>query len=193
MIHLGKTAGLTEASDQLTKRYAAQAQNGSRDLILTLLDLANQCDIHYRFAQNKRLHVEIELMKMAYSPYAISMDQPITEKSRSAGENDKKKALREEANSYVEKKSKSDTATSPQRPKNKTPTLSSSEASAPKKPAKDISTDPPTEKKSASVSARSESTRLNSSHVAISYAVFCLKKKTKKSIRKIDTNEVLNG
>src|SRR5690625_6641489 len=107
---------------------------------MSLQDMANQCDIHYRFAQNKRLHVEIALMKMAYSPYAISMDQPITEKSRSAGENDKKKALREEANSYVEKKSKSDTATSPQDRK---------------------------------------STRLNSSHVANSYAVFCLKKKTK--------------
>src|SRR5690625_7810176 len=91
-------------------------------------------------------------MKMAYSPYAISMDQPINEKSRSAGENDEKKALREEANSYVEKKSKSDTATSPQRPKNKTPTLSSSEASAPKKPAKDISTDHPTQKQTPHVS-----------------------------------------
>src|SRR5690606_41125090 len=30
---------------------------------------------------------------------------------------------------------------------------------------------------------RSESTRLNSSHVKISYAVFCLKKKNKKSYR----------
>src|SRR5690625_2340677 len=92
MIHLGKTAGLTEASDQLTKRYASQAQNGSRDLILTLLDLANQCDIHYLFAQNKRLHVEIALMKMAYSHYANSIDQPITVKSYYAVANDQTKA-----------------------------------------------------------------------------------------------------
>src|SRR5690625_4557189 len=64
MIHLGKTAGLTEASDQLTKRYAAQAQNGSRDLILTLLDLANQCDIHYRLDQHERSHLQILLNKI---------------------------------------------------------------------------------------------------------------------------------
>src|SRR6266496_6586796 len=38
-----------------------------------------------------------------------------------------------------------------------------------------------------SAPARSESTRLNSSHVEISYAVFCLKKK------KISTNRNLNA
>src|SRR5690606_1369999 len=36
---------------------------------------------------------------------------------------------------------------------------------------------------------RSESTRLNSSHVKISYAVFCLKKKIKKSQRVITSNQ----
>lgn len=98
MIHLGKTAVLTEASQQLKKRYAAQAQNTSRDVILTLLDLANQCDIHYRFAQNKRLHVEIALMKMAYAPYAVAVDQ--TTSTAPAAEADKKKIIREEADSY---------------------------------------------------------------------------------------------
>src|SRR5436309_10824170 len=34
-----------------------------------------------------------------------------------------------------------------------------------------------------------KSTRLNSSHVKISYAVFCLKKKKKKKIKKIYKNE----
>src|SRR5690554_7475003 len=34
-----------------------------------------------------------------------------------------------------------------------------------------------------------KSTRLNSSHVRISYAVFCLKKKNKKSIKKYDHSQ----
>src|SRR3712207_8733014 len=37
-----------------------------------------------------------------------------------------------------------------------------------------------------------KSTRLNSSHANISYAVFCLKKKKNKLIRDIDTNDTHN-
>src|SRR5438874_8812414 len=36
-----------------------------------------------------------------------------------------------------------------------------------------------------------KSTRLNSSHVEISYAVFCLKKKKKKKVNKTDENNVI--
>src|SRR5437870_10424631 len=36
-----------------------------------------------------------------------------------------------------------------------------------------------------------KSTRLNSNHVAISYAVFCLKKKTKRSTRPFDSSSTL--
>ncbi len=70
MLHLSDTAGLINSSTQLKQRYASQSAVAPRDFLLTLLDLANECDIHYRFAQNKRLHVEIALMKMAYFPYA---------------------------------------------------------------------------------------------------------------------------
>src|SRR5437588_8768012 len=38
-----------------------------------------------------------------------------------------------------------------------------------------------------------KSTRLNSSHTVISYAVFCLKKKKRKNIRKIDTSSEITG
>src|SRR5690242_21499634 len=34
-----------------------------------------------------------------------------------------------------------------------------------------------------------KSTRLNSSHMSISYAVFCLKKKKKEQIKKVDGND----
>src|SRR5437870_6575713 len=38
-----------------------------------------------------------------------------------------------------------------------------------------------------------KSTRLNSSHVAISYAVFCLKKKKSTALRRRDGRECING
>lgn len=148
MVHLGKTAVLAEASDQLKKRYAAQAQNGSRDFILTLLDLANQCDIHYRFAQNKRLHVEIALMKMAYAPYAISMNQPIAEKPQSGEESDKKKVLQEEADPYIESTTQSVPSTTPDIQKEKSaPTSSASEDFARKTPEENAPSAPQEEKK----------------------------------------------
>lgn len=70
MIQLGSTAILVNGSQELQQRYADQSSHASRDFLLTVLDLANECDVNYRNAQNKRLHVEITLMKMAYFPHA---------------------------------------------------------------------------------------------------------------------------
>lgn len=78
MVHLNKTAALTNASSRLQERYISQAGHVQRDFILTMLDLANECDVNYRLAQNKRLHVEIYLMKMAYFPHLISINQSET-------------------------------------------------------------------------------------------------------------------
>ncbi len=57
---------LMEVSQQLKMRYADQAQRCSQYFILKSLDLANQCDLNFRNSNNKRLHVEICLMKMCY-------------------------------------------------------------------------------------------------------------------------------
>lgn len=66
MIQLNSTSSLVEVGPDLKAKYEAQAQVAPRDFVLTLLDLANACDIDYRHAQNQRLHVEVCLMKMAY-------------------------------------------------------------------------------------------------------------------------------
>ncbi|GAA5224812.1 DNA polymerase III subunit gamma/tau [Membranihabitans marinus] len=66
MIQLNSTSSLVEVGPELKAKYEAQAQVAPRDFVLTLLDLANACDVDYRHAQNQRLHVEVCLMKMAY-------------------------------------------------------------------------------------------------------------------------------
>ncbi len=73
MFHLSDTGGLVNGSHELQQRYAQQSAMASKDFLLTLLDMANDSDVHFRMAQNKRLHVEIMLMKMAYFPYAREM------------------------------------------------------------------------------------------------------------------------
>lgn len=57
---------LMEVSGQLKARYVEQAQRCSQYFLLKTLDLANQCDLNFRNSNNKRLHVEICLMKMCY-------------------------------------------------------------------------------------------------------------------------------
>lgn len=68
-ILLGRDARLVdmmEVSRQLKMRYFEQAQKCSQYFVLKSLDLANQCDLNFRNSSNKRLHLEICLMKMCF-------------------------------------------------------------------------------------------------------------------------------
>jgi DNA polymerase-3 subunit gamma/tau len=69
-----QTLTLLETSDNLRERYRLQSQLASNTFLLTALNLANDCDINYRMARNKRLHVEMTLMKMTYINRAISIN-----------------------------------------------------------------------------------------------------------------------
>ena len=61
-----KLVELMEVSRQLKVRYVEQSQRCSQYFLLKTLDLANQCDLNFRNSNNKRLHLEICLMKMCY-------------------------------------------------------------------------------------------------------------------------------
>lgn len=61
-----KLVELMEVSRQLRSRYVEQSQRCSQYFLLKTLDLANQCDLSFRNSNNKRLHLEICLMKMCY-------------------------------------------------------------------------------------------------------------------------------
>ncbi|MBO5956947.1 MAG: DNA polymerase III subunit gamma/tau [Bacteroidales bacterium] len=71
---------LMEVSRQLKARYIEQAQRCSQYFLLKTLDLANQCDLNFRNSNNKRLHIEICLMKMCYvegQQLAANSQQPM--------------------------------------------------------------------------------------------------------------------
>lgn len=60
-----RTIGLLDASEGLKNRYLNQAQLAKKSMLLSGLDLLNQCDIALPRASNKRLYVEITLSKIA--------------------------------------------------------------------------------------------------------------------------------
>ncbi|MEM9261170.1 MAG: DNA polymerase III subunit gamma/tau, partial [Bacteroidota bacterium] len=71
------TLKLLEVGERLRARYHEQAALSPADLLLTVLDVANDCDLGFRMARNKRLHVEMGLLKMTTIRRAFRND-PVT-------------------------------------------------------------------------------------------------------------------
>ena len=70
-----RTLQLLEISDTLQARYLDQAKVTPSTFILTALNIANDCDVEYKQARNKRLHVEMALIKMTYITRAVQVAQ----------------------------------------------------------------------------------------------------------------------
>jgi len=58
------TVQLLETSDAIRQHYQEQAQRCAAKWIFNALDIINTCDINYRTAKNKRLTVELALVKL---------------------------------------------------------------------------------------------------------------------------------
>lgn len=68
-----KTLKLLEVGENVRARYHEQARLSSMSYLLTALNIANDCDVNYRMARNKRLHVEMAIIKMAFINRAIDI------------------------------------------------------------------------------------------------------------------------
>ena len=79
-----QTITLLETSDAIRQRYAAQAQLCAPVWIFQALDILNTCDINYRTAKNKRLTVELALIKLTQLgvPQNIPAAQPTPQTSQ---------------------------------------------------------------------------------------------------------------
>lgn len=65
------TLGLLEVGENLRERYRAQAALAPASFLLTSLNLCNDCDINFKMARHKRLHVEMALLKMCHIGRAV--------------------------------------------------------------------------------------------------------------------------
>lgn len=69
-----RTIGLLDVSERLKERYQHQAALTSKSVLLTGLDILNQCDIALPRSKNKRLYTEIALSKINFANRAIEAD-----------------------------------------------------------------------------------------------------------------------
>ncbi len=67
------TLQLLEAGEALSERYRQQAAAAPSSFLLSALNLCNECDVNYKMARAKRLHVEMTLIKMCYIGKAIRL------------------------------------------------------------------------------------------------------------------------
>ena len=59
------TVQLLEVGGEIKERYKGQAQSCPQDFLLEGLRISNECDLQYKSSQNKRLLVELALIRMA--------------------------------------------------------------------------------------------------------------------------------
>lgn len=69
-----KTVQLLEVSERVKQQYLEQANRISTSLLLSALNIANQCEIAYKNSRNPRLQVELALLKMCHIRAAIRLD-----------------------------------------------------------------------------------------------------------------------
>ncbi|MFA9392755.1 MAG: DNA polymerase III subunit gamma/tau [Prolixibacteraceae bacterium] len=59
------TVQLLEVGGEIQEKYKVQAVDCDHGFLLEALDITNQCDLNYKASQNKRLLVELSLIKVA--------------------------------------------------------------------------------------------------------------------------------
>jgi len=60
------TLPLLEVHENIAPDYLRQSKSCSAKFLIKALDLITQCDIHYKAASNKRFHIELSFLKIAF-------------------------------------------------------------------------------------------------------------------------------
>ncbi len=66
MGHDASALQLVAAADSVKEQYQTQAAQAGLTFLFKALNITNQCDLHYKNSNNKRLHVEAALIELAY-------------------------------------------------------------------------------------------------------------------------------
>lgn len=97
------TLNMMEVSDNLKQKYGEQATLASADFLVNCLNIGNQCDVQYKASKNKRLTVELALIKMCYVNAVVTMDASVGSKKKMTSEA-KTQALNTQNNTENEQK-----------------------------------------------------------------------------------------
>jgi DNA polymerase III subunit gamma/tau len=68
-----KAASLLEVVESFKDKYIETARNVSASVLISALNILNEAEINFKAARNKRLHVELVLIKLCYLQQAIEI------------------------------------------------------------------------------------------------------------------------
>jgi len=68
-----KVAMLLEVAEDFKQKYLQTAQKTSAAYIISALNILNEAEINYKQARNKRLHVELTIIKLCYLQQALEL------------------------------------------------------------------------------------------------------------------------
>jgi len=68
-----KVAMLLEVAEDFKQKYLQTAQKVSAAFIISALNILNEAELNYKQSRNKRLHVELTIIKLSYLQQALEM------------------------------------------------------------------------------------------------------------------------
>jgi DNA polymerase III subunit gamma/tau len=68
-----KVAGLLEVVESFRDRYITAGRGADTIYLISALNVLNEAEVNYKFARNKRLHVELALIKLCYLAQALQV------------------------------------------------------------------------------------------------------------------------
>lgn len=68
-----KVAALLDVVESFKEKYEKTAGQASSSWLISALNILNESEINYRMARNKRLHVELTLIKLTYLQQAVNL------------------------------------------------------------------------------------------------------------------------
>ncbi|MCU7547692.1 DNA polymerase III subunit gamma/tau [Chitinophagaceae bacterium LB-8] len=68
-----RVAGLLEVVESFRQRYAETAQKTEAGYLVSILNILAEAELNYKAARNKRLHVEMALIKLCYLRQALQL------------------------------------------------------------------------------------------------------------------------
>lgn len=68
-----RISGLLEVVESFKERYNATSKNISTGYLVSALNILNETEINYKAARNKRLHVELALIRLTYLMQALEL------------------------------------------------------------------------------------------------------------------------
>lgn len=125
-----KAASLLEVVEGMQEKYIAKAEKVSMSYLVSALNILNEFEINYKMARNKRLHVELALIKLNYLQQALELvsengnvvkkkrvDAPVIYKSKSVEQAAAAPAKKAEAKVIIQQPAKEKSTPQPALPK----------------------------------------------------------------------------